>query len=135
MEPTQPVPQAKWDRARDVWVTIPEADTLPGFERSDVYSATFATSGMTRSGTAYALPTWAHRTDGSECSSSPGLLPTPRASSSGGSSTETVALLPTPGASAGEKGRATGQDPAPRREKGKQVELADIICWELTRRD
>lgn len=44
---------------------------------------------------------------------------------------EAQRLLPTPGAAAGERGRATGQDPAIRREQGRQVELADIVCWEL----
>lgn len=44
---------------------------------------------------------------------------------------EAQRLLPTPGAGAGEKGRGTGQDPAARREQGKQVELADVVCWEL----
>lgn len=55
---------------------------------SAVYSGTWPTSGMTRSGSAYELPTWAPPTAGSGCSSSPGreaptpvpsLLPTPEA--------------------------------------------------------
>jgi hypothetical protein len=40
-------------------------------------------------------------------------------------------LLPTPGASVGERGRETGQDPERRRMLGRQVELADIICFTL----
>jgi len=51
-------------------------------EHSDVFLETWPTSGMTRAGMAYALPTWAHRTDGSASSSSP-LLPTPRAQEPG----------------------------------------------------
>jgi hypothetical protein len=47
---------------------------------------------------------------------------------------EAQRLLPTPGAGAGEKGRGTGTDPVARRERGKQVELADIACYELTDR-
>lgn len=45
-------------------------------EHLDVWRETWPSSGMTRAGTAYALPTWEERTDGSECSSS-ALLPTP----------------------------------------------------------
>jgi hypothetical protein len=47
---------------------------------------------MTRSGVAYALPTSAPRTDGSECSSSP-ILPTPDATH-GRKTTRTGDLLP-----------------------------------------
>ena len=66
---------ARWNSARDVW----ETQTTGLFcEHSDVYSETFPSSGMTRAGTAYELPTWAQRTDGSASSSSP-LLPTPAA--------------------------------------------------------
>ena len=43
---------------------------------SEPYSQTWPTSGMTRRGTAYALPTWEQRTAGSESSSSR-CLPTP----------------------------------------------------------
>jgi hypothetical protein len=45
-------------------------------EHSDVFSETWPTSGMTLAGMAFALPTWAQRTDGS-ASSSPRCLPTP----------------------------------------------------------
>jgi hypothetical protein len=44
---------------------------------SDVYSETFPSSGSMRNGSVYVRPTPAHLTDGSACSSSPGLLPTP----------------------------------------------------------
>ena len=66
---------ARWNRARDVWET--DATGLL-CEHSDVFSETWPTSGMTRAGTAYALPTWAPRTDGSVSSSSR-LLKTPTA--------------------------------------------------------
>jgi hypothetical protein len=49
-------------------------------EHLDVFSETWPSSGMTRAGTAFALPTWEQRMDGSECSSSPTLLATPVAS-------------------------------------------------------
>ena len=69
-----PKPIASWNPARDVW-EIPETEGL-FCEHLDVFSETFPSSGMTRGGTAYALPTWEQRTDGSASSSSP-LLPTP----------------------------------------------------------
>lgn len=66
---------ARWNPARDAWET-----EMTGLfcEHSDVFSETWPSSGMTRGGTAYALPTWEQRTDGSASSSSP-LLPTPSA--------------------------------------------------------
>ena len=73
-----PKPLAQWNSARDVWET-PDSEGL-FCEHLDVFSETWPSSGMTRGGTAYALPTWAERTDGSESSSSPPLLGTPRAS-------------------------------------------------------
>lgn len=102
MVPTQPVPIARWDDALDAWVTIPLAPTLPIFVPSVAYSATFPASGMTRGGTAFALPTWAHLMDGSASSS---LLPTPTVSEANGPGLHgdggqdlrtTVSLLPTP---------------------------------------
>lgn len=81
MVPTQPVPIAKWDAARDVWTRIPPQDMLPCFEPSDVYSETLPTSGMTRAGTAFALPTSAHPMGDSAFSS---LLPTPDANMGNG---------------------------------------------------
>lgn len=108
-----PKPIATWSSARDVWET---GDPGLFCEHSDVFSATFPTSGMTSSGAAYALPTWEHRTAGSASSSSrPAgtLLPTPEAklsdsgpdyarasrSGSGGDDLTTTVhreLLPTP---------------------------------------
>lgn len=79
---------ASWNPARDVW-----EETTTGLfcEHSDVFLETWPTSGMTRAGAAYGLPTWAHRTGGSGSSS----LPIPRATR-GGSATETTALLASP---------------------------------------
>ena len=71
VEPYLPQPLATWSTARDVWET-PDTEGL-FCEHSDVYSETFPTSGMTRNGTAYALPTWEPATDDSESS----YLPTP----------------------------------------------------------
>ena len=67
----EPTPLATWDPARSAWVSL-----FCG--HSELYSATWPTSGTTRAGTAYAQPTPAHLTPGSGSSSSPGL-PTPKA--------------------------------------------------------
>ena len=64
---------ATWNPERDCWETGVEDI----FGHSDVYSETWPTSGMTRNGVAYALPTWAPPTTGSASSSSP-MLGTPR---------------------------------------------------------
>lgn len=69
-----PKPIASWNTARDAW-EVPETEGL-FCEHLDVFSETWPSSGMTRGGMAYALPTWEHRTDGSASSSSQ-LLPTP----------------------------------------------------------
>jgi hypothetical protein len=53
-------------------------------EHSDVFSETWPVCGMTRSGSAFELPTPAPLMDGSASSSSPGLLPTPRVQTHGG---------------------------------------------------
>jgi hypothetical protein len=71
---------AQWNPTRGVWETG-QHDLLSGL--SELYSETWPTSGMTRGGVAYELPTPALPTGGSVSSS----LPTPRAS-----------LLPTPAA-------------------------------------
>ena len=81
-----PKPIAQWNPARDVW----ETDELTFCGHSAVYSETFPSSGMTRSGVAYALPTWAPPTDGSASSSSLGTLllfktPTSQLAVNGGS--------------------------------------------------
>ena len=65
-------PIAKWNPARDVW----ETDQLLICGHSVVFLGIFPNSGMTLSGVAYELPTWAPRMDGSGSSSSP-VLPTP----------------------------------------------------------
>ena len=58
---------ATWNPERDCWETGVEDI----FGHSDVYSETWPTSGMTRNGVAYALPTWAPPTTDSASSSSP----------------------------------------------------------------
>lgn len=70
-----PQPLAIWNSARDAW----EAPQTEGLfcEHLDVYSETFPTSGSTRNGVAYALPTWEPAMDVSASSS---LLLTPVAS-------------------------------------------------------
>ena len=75
-----PKPLATWNTARDAW-EIPDTEGL-FCEHLAVFSGTWPTSGMTRSGVAYALPTWEPATDDFACSSSHGdvTLPTPTAS-------------------------------------------------------
>ncbi len=74
MEHIQQQPIAVWNTARDAW-EIPQTEGL-FCEHLDVFSETFPTSGMTRNGMAYALPTSERHTDGSGCSLLP-LLATP----------------------------------------------------------
>lgn len=90
-----PMPLAMWNRARGVWETE-QVNLLCG--HSEPFSQTWPTSGMTRGGWAFELPTWEHPMDGSGSSS----LPTPRATR-GGSATEGrygpnlgMVLLPSP---------------------------------------
>ena len=73
---------ATWNPERDCWETGVEDI----FGHSDVYSETWPTSGMTRNGVAYALPTWAPPTTASACSSSPPaeMLRTPAAAEAEG---------------------------------------------------
>ena len=71
-----PQPLATWNRASSVWET--QESHLCG--HSVGYSETWPSSGMTRGGVAYALPTWEPHTGDSACSSSHGLLGTPRVS-------------------------------------------------------
>ena len=78
MEPYQQSPLARWNTTRDCWETTQQASLFS--EHLDVYSETWPTSGMTRSGVAYALPTWEPATGGFESSCSLGdvrHLPTP----------------------------------------------------------
>ena len=70
-------PIASWNSQRDVWETD-QGDLISG--HLVVFSETFPTSGMTRSGTAYALPTSEPATDDSGCS----YLPTPTSSDTNG---------------------------------------------------
>lgn len=68
---------ASWQPSEGQWQTDDVlSDAL--FELSAPFSERWPTSGMTRDGVAYALPTWAHRTADSASSSSP-ILPTPEA--------------------------------------------------------
>ncbi len=89
---------ATWNPARGVWETTQTA--LCG--HSAPYSETWPTSGMTRDGMAYELPTLGHHTDDSASS----LLPTPEANtaSNGGS-----------------------QHPEKRKAGGHSVNLQDVI--------
>ena len=61
---------ATWNPERDVWETD-QGDLISG--HLAVFSGTWPTSGMTRSGVAYARPTSEPATDDSGCS----YLPTP----------------------------------------------------------
>lgn len=65
--PKQTLP-AMWNPEADLW-EVGAQDAISGL--SDVYWETWPTSGMTRNGVAYALPTWEPPTSGSACSSSP----------------------------------------------------------------
>lgn len=146
---------AKWNPARDAW-----EDTRGGTSlfcgHSDVYSGTFPASGMTRSGVAYELQTWEHRTGDTGYSSSPNdeddddaLLRTPCAAQAGGGPlhpdvakargqtlrltgqilAHTGHLLPTPSANVGTNGGS--QDPAKRRAGGHQPSIQDVAEHKL----
>ena len=108
-------PLAKWNPNRDCWEFTDSIDLLS--ERLDVYSETFPTSGMTRSGLAFERPTPELRTVGSASS----FLPTPQAHDAiqgktpeqvesmrlrtgAGVSNLNEVVFPTPRASDGEKG-------------------------------
>lgn len=97
-----PQPIAVWNSARGAW-EVPETENLI-CEHSELFSETWPSSGMTRNGWAYALPTSAPLTVASGFSS---LLPTPNAADGmggprhsgrdGGLNLRTAAaLLPTP---------------------------------------
>ena len=92
-----PEPIAQWNPIRDCWETTQQASLLS--EHLDVYSETWPTSGMTRSGVAYQLPGLEPPMDGSESSS----------------------LLPTPVATEGTKGTLQSSDE--REAQGRQVSL------------
>jgi hypothetical protein len=72
VDSSQPKPLATWNPTRGIWETE-TFDLLS--EHSEPYSETWPTSGMTRNGQAYELPTPEPHTAASECSS----LPTPKA--------------------------------------------------------
>ena len=101
MEHSAPKPLAQWNPTRDCWEITGTASLFS--EHLDVFSETWPTSGMTRSGTAYALPTSGPLTAGSESSW----------------------LLPTPSASVGVNGGS--QHPDKRRAGGHSVQLHDVI--------
>jgi len=122
-----------WDRTRGIWATA-SADLFS--EHSEPFSETWPTSGTTRGGVAFELPTPALRTAGTESSS----LPTPRASR-GASGTETMyalgaertdgsrtqgeVLLKTPTSQLAVNGGS--QHPDKRREGGHGPTLADEV--------
>ena len=71
----QPHLIATWSPERDCW----ETDQVDIFGHLGVFSETFPSCGMTRSGRLFALPMWEPRTIVPGCSSLP-HLPTPQAS-------------------------------------------------------
>lgn len=79
-----PKPIARWNPNRMLWETD-ELDLFSGL--SEPYSATFATSGMTRNGALLPLPKSAPATSGSESSSSQLLLTPSVADGMGGHAT------------------------------------------------
>jgi hypothetical protein len=76
-------PIAKWNPETQLWETD-QIDLFSG--QSELFSAIFATSGMTRNGRLLPLPALGHRTEESGCS----LLPTPVASDSVGARNSTA---------------------------------------------
>lgn len=127
-----PKPLATWNSARGVWETARVA--LCG--HSEPYSAIWPSSGMTRAGRAYELPTSAPHMGASASSS---LLGTPRAAGmpNGGSATLAAAggtkgrleqqvefLLTTPDACQGSRGGS--QHPDKRAAGGHAVSLTDV---------
>jgi hypothetical protein len=115
---TPPTAFASWDSAAGLWWPVdPQSDGL--FAPLEPLSGSWPTSGMTRRGTAYALPTSEPATTDSASSSSPGLLPTPLNSDAGprGGTTGfglrdwSRSLLPTPTTADGAGGpNSSGRD-------------------------
>jgi hypothetical protein len=132
---------AEYDPDTSCWRTYPAT----GLWGSTSFSATWPRCGMTCGGRAYELPTWAHPTDGSGCSS---LLPTPVADHSRGLPqpgtdyaslpNAVIGLLPTPR----QAGDRTSRSAATRRDSmsapslGQAVEIAqgqlprEFTTWE-----
>jgi hypothetical protein len=128
------VPQhiAKWNPARGAW-EVPGTESLI-CGHSALFSRTWPSSGMTRGGLAYELPTWEHLTGGSAFSS---LLGTPRAAdgmahpmrsgvgdAKGRLEDQISMLLPTPEAYQGARGGS--QHPEKRAAGGHAVSLQDV---------
>lgn len=116
-----PQPIATWNPARGVW-EVPNSESLI-CGHSELFSETWPTSGMTRGGSAYELPTSAPRTDGSESSLLPRMA-TPGPSGDE-NSTGTEALLRTPTAQLAVNGGS--QHPEKRKAGGHGPTLADEI--------
>ena len=70
------VPTASWEPVSGQWLDANGMST-DLFGQSELFAGRWPTSGMTRGGRLYPLPTQEHRTDANGSSSSPGLLPTP----------------------------------------------------------
>src|SRR5687768_6852364 len=107
---------ATWNPARGVW----ETDQAAICGHSEPFLATWPTSGMTRNGTAYELPTPGHHTDDSGSS----LLHTPRATRGGSSTENAKALLPTPDAQMGNGGRVQSMEAL--RRGNRQAHMNDV---------
>lgn len=135
-ESSHSTPLAFWNPVRGVWETTEQ----PLCGHSAAFSATWPTSGMTRDGVAYALPTSEPPMDDTESSSLHGLLGTPRTSSANGVGNYTRStrqargrleaqidqLLPTPGAYDSDRGGP--QDPEKRKSGGHSVTLQDVTA-------
>ena len=119
---------AQWNPTRDCWETTQQASLLS--EHLDVYSETWPTSGMTRSGVAYELPTWEPPTDAFGSSS---LLPTPVATEGtkgtlqSSDEREAQGLLPTPTARDGKDGQIRREPHRPDDTDTLSRALADLI--------
>jgi hypothetical protein len=129
-----PEPIATWNPARSVWET---RETLI-CGHWDVFSETWPSSGMTRSGVFYPLPPLGHPTGESGFSSPHGLLPTPVVTPYGSNQSPSPgaavrpgleALLKTPTAQLAVNGGS--QHPDKRRAGGHGPTLADQIEQEL----
>ncbi|MGO3151944.1 MAG: hypothetical protein ACTIJJ_04875 [Galactobacter sp.] len=89
MQPPTVQPLAVWNPTRGIW----EKPQLDLFGQQEQFWETWPTSGLTRDGSVYPLPTSGHPTPGTVCSSSPtALFRTPLASdaSRGGESLQQV---------------------------------------------